>query len=881
MAVIDLEQKGRFPEVHTVPLEQRLDEDTLGESSRLPSTLFWPTEAQREGLPPFDLDQGDWLVGEAAVALGRRITGRGVNSAKSWLCHSRVDRTEAILPWGGEDGVEKISPLAATVRILQHLAHGWEQSAWGQDAPLGDQILTVTLPASFDQSARELTLEACREAGLGHARLLEEPQAAFYSWITQRQGRWDEALGERERVLVCDVGGGTSDFSLIRCEREEDDMNFERQAVGAHLLLGGDNIDLALAHLAESRLSGKSGRLNPSQWQLLAQLARRAKENLLSSQGEEETLRLPGIGRKVIGGLRQATLNSGEVNGMVLDGFFPSIGPDYEPRQTSGVQELGLPYEAEPAITWHILDFLKRHRDEGFPQAVLFNGGTLEPPVIRDRIVAELNRHAPEGHEGVVVLESVSLADAVARGAAYYGYVNERGGLRIGGGCAHAIYLGLQREERTSQVCIVPKGTGPHEKCELELPGLEVLANHPVGFELYEGDRHALDEVGALHQDTDWEPVGVLNSLMRFGKGESKSIAVRLEAELTELDTLQLQLVSQHTEHRWNLEFDLRGKGDEGVEEKTEQGLDPGLDLEALRSLVSPCLEGAQPRGVLKAIEKATGDRRGEWGVPFLRRIADVLLELGEAGKRSSEHEKQWFSSAGFCLRPGFGDPLDEVRRQKLWSLFRDGPSSGKDPQCHAEWAILWRRVSPGLEVGRLNDLYQRNKRGLLDKKALPQLKGEGVERWRFLASIESVPRKDKLHLGQALLKALEDGIGQGETLMWCLGRLGTRLPLRASVEDMITGTEVETWVDRLLAHPEWQGIGLESAIVELCRMCGDRVLDVSETKRNEVMAFLGEHGSLKEEEWRRPLEAVVRREMHEQSRVLGESLPAGLRLQA
>jgi len=887
LAAIDLQDEGRFPVVHALDLEQRLDEESIGRSSRLPSFLFWPTEAHAQAMPTFAQDHGGWVLGEGAVDLGRRMKGRLVTSAKSWLCHARVDRTQAILPWGSEEGIPKISPLEATERLLSHLSLSWKNHEFSAGSELKDQQLTITLPASFDQSARAFTVEACQRAGLGNARLLEEPQAAFYNWVTLRQGRWGQALGEARKVLVCDIGGGTSDFSLINCTEKDGQMTFEREAVGHHLLLGGDNMDLALAHLAESRLSGGKQKLNQSQWQLLSQLTRSAKEILLSGEQEKVSIRLPGSGRKVIGGLRQAELSGDEVLKMVLDGFFPLLEDSYQPRENSGVMELGLPYEAEPAITHHILDFLRRHNEGEYPEAILFNGGALEPPAIRERILELLKKNSPKG-ESVKVLESNSLASAVARGAAYYSYISLKGGLKIGGGSPVSFYLGLEGKEGRSHACVVPKGSEAHEPSEVQIEGLEVHTNQPVSFEIYQSDEHPEDEAGEIRKLSSlMESSGRLNTMVRFGKGGDKTIPVKIEGELTELDTLKVTLVSINTSHRWDLEFDLR----EGVQESAEDsvdlvGGDSGdgydrieLDEKSLSLMVEEALTSAQPRSVLKTLEKKTGSSKSKWDLDFLRKVSDQILERSEDRKRSAEHEKMWLSSLSYCIRPGFGDPKDELRRQKLWSLCRSEPISRRDLQCQREWAILWRRASAGLESGKQADLFQRNKRGLLDKKGKAELKGVGPELWRMLCSMEAMPPQDKKRMGEALLVHLESGGAQVETALWCLGRLGARMPFSGQVENLLSREKVEPWIARLLAHPEWQPQGGTQTLVECARRCGDRVLDIDDELRNQVLVFLSEHGADREDEWSRPLCQVTNRELVEQGKLIGDGLPLGLKL--
>lgn len=883
MAAVDLSEQARFPDIQDIPIYQRLDEEQKGNSNRLPSFLYAPTERQGEQLGLDEDDPEGWVLGEAAADLGRRVPGRLVTSAKSWLCHQRVNPSEAILPWAVGDEMHKISPFQATSWILEHLKRAWNRASFAQGSQLEEQILTVTLPASFDQSARQWTLEACKQAGLGHAKLLEEPQAAFYAWITLRKGRWGEALGQGRRILVCDVGGGTSDFSLMQGLEDGDQFSFERLAVGDHLLLGGDNVDLAVAHYAESKLSGSKSKLNASQWHLLAQLARRAKESLLSDPDMDEiTMRLPGAGRKVIGGLRQATLSRDELNQLVLEGFYPRVDQSYQPRSKVGLSEMGLPYEAEPAVTWHILDFIRKHGDqESYPDWVLFNGGSLEPDLIRERILEVLRANAPSPDHHVGVLQSDSLANAVARGAAYYSYISQKGGLRIGGGSSHAYYLGIGGEQG-QQVCVIPKGSEPHEQHTLQLKGLEVRTNHPVSFSVFESDKFPLDEVGHLRKLEQTQASGRLNTLVRFGKQGERTIPVEVRGELTELDTLQLELASVHTEHQWDLEFDLRQKQNEDTNAVSDEPAKSSFKWPfEIRNWVAVHFDAAQPKSLIKQLEKDLNLSKSDWSLMLLRDLADALLENHQLIGKSPQHEGGWLAALSYSMRPGVGHPQDELRRQKIWSIYRAGPKFPREVRSKTEWAILWRRLSMGLEVGRQEDLYGRTKKSIFDKKGQPLFKAELSENWRMIASFEHISRKDKKKLGDALIKNLNDKSDklQVQLSLWAISRFGSRLPLQAQVTTIPTFSEIEPWVQYLISHSEWCEYGVSQALLELCRKCGEASLDIKPEIMAQVEDFFENDVSLKSEHWKLALHQVERRDMSEHQQLLGESLPSGLEL--
>lgn len=880
LAAIDLQQNASYPEIATQNIFQRLSENETGYELKLPSFLFYPTRAQKEHLPLFDFEVDEWIIGEAAEVMGRRIQGRQVSSAKSWLCHHRVGGESGLLPWGGADDVPKISPLEATTRILTFLKKCWDASELGKSHPLSTQHLVVTLPASFDQRARQLTSKACEKAGLGQAKLLEEPQAAFYNWISLRKGRWGEALGDARRVLICDIGGGTSDFSLVKCEKKGDDFEFNREAVGRHLLLGGDNMDLAMAHYAEEKISSRSKGLNQSQWQMLAQLAKSAKESLLSSVPEDEvTLRLPGMGTKVIGGLKKATLKKDDVVSLILNGFYPEVDLNYQARKNqSGLTEMGLPYEVEPAITWHILEFLQKHDSlgENYPEAILFNGGSLEPQVIRQRI-CDVLKHNSQQQQGLKILESDSLAEAVARGAAFYAYTLHKGGLKIGGGSAQGYYLEIGGREQSKQVCVVPKGTEAHEGVEVQLAGLKVTTNQPVSFPLYQSDAFPLDEAGAIKNgESDLLKIGNLNAMVRFGKFDSRKIPVSIAGELTELDTLNLELKSDNTEHKWQLEFDLRSEDD--TPEQIESDEQVVREFNDLEKHLSHSLIEQPERGLLKGLEKHYQFQRNELNIPELRCIADQLLNMIDMIKKSPQHESTWLSACSFALRPGLGEHADEVRRSKLWSYFRTGPYSGKDTRATHEWAILWRRVSLGLEPGRQNDIFQRCKKKLLDKKQLPEFKGAGAELWRMVASFEHLPCSEKIRLAKALTAKACQNEGKLQPLtLWALGRISSRQPLKAGPDYVIPADQVSKLVYELQKTEIESVSELASCMIEMCRKSGDRNLDVDEELQNSVKEYLLRHQPDIDPQKLLPLEKVQRRELFQQSQLVGESLPVGL----
>ncbi|MGZ3430050.1 MAG: Hsp70 family protein, partial [Polyangia bacterium] len=495
--------------------------------------LPWPATAHR-------------IVGEFARVQGTNVPGRLVASAKSWLCHPRVDRLAAILPWGESAGEsERISPVEASASYLRHLAGVWQHAS---GRPLAGEDVVLCVPASFDEVARELTVRAANEAGLGKVTLLEEPQAAFYAWLADHAA--DAPLAVGDTVLVCDIGGGTTDFSLITVQ---DGGVYERTAVGDHLLLGGDNMDLALARRVETRL-GRGGKLHPHAFQQLTQACRVGKERLLGDEARASwTITVAGRGSKLIGGALRDEIARAEAEELVLDGFFPRVALDVAPeRRRAGIQEFGLPYAADPAITRHLAAFLRLHGAR--PTAILWNGGVLKSAAIRARILEVLTSWLGATPR---VLENAAPDLAVARGAAYYGLARQSAGVRaikIGGGAARAFYLGIDtadvRPGQLTFLCLTPRGFEEGSEVTLSEHALELLTNRPVRFRLFSSSDRVGDRAGqllTLPPDALAE-LPPMYTVLRFQRSSHEAaLSVNLHARLTEIGTLELECVARAT----------------------------------------------------------------------------------------------------------------------------------------------------------------------------------------------------------------------------------------------------------------------------------------------------------------------------------------------
>ncbi len=851
-AVATADPAAREPRVDAFAVPQLVAEGEVGARRTLPSFLYLAGE---HDLPeaatrvPWRADPRI-VVGELARAQGARVPGRMIASAKSWLCHPGVDRQAAILPWGAGD-VPKLSPVDASARILAHLAAVRPMA--------GDEVI-VTVPASFDEVARELTVAAAERAGLPQITLLEEPQAVFYAWIdaTPPAAR-KKLLAPGERVLVCDVGGGTTDFTLI--DVAEDGDHFARTAVGDHLLLGGDNVDIALARRVEARLAGK---LDAVQWHGLVHACRLAKEALLSPDAPAaRPIAVQARGARLVGGTLRAEVTREEVMELCLDGFFPLVPRDARPaRARAGLHELGLPYAADAAVTRHLAAFLDRHHATRVA-AVLFNGGAMTPSAVRDRVLDQL---AAWQGDRPRELAGVAPELAVAHGAAYYGLVRHGLGSRIRGGAARAYYVGVE----SSAVCVLPRGA--EEGTENELAqDFAALTNRPASFRLYSSSVRD-DRPGDEVSPDDLVELPPLVTVLRAPG--LKQARVRVTARLTELGTLEVWCVSG--DHRWRLSFDLRSGG----APPAGDALPPNVD--ELRGAVAAALAGGDLDGLMKDLEARTERRRDEWGTALIRALWDTTFEAEGARHKTADAESRWLNLAGFFLRPGAGAPLDDWRVGQMWRTFNAGLVHDRDEGCRLAWWITWRRIAAGLKRTQQDQFYDRlsvilvpgaPKKGKpVRAKPSPQ---EAAEMWRTLASMERILPSSKVKLGEAILERIDKG-KDTDFGFWAVGRLGARQPLYGPADAVIAPAVAEAWIDRLLAL-EWktpEKVAFPAA--QLGRRTGDRARDIDDDVRERLAARLRSLPGL--ERTARLVEEVVALEAREEKVAFGDSLPAGLR---
>ena len=575
-----------------LPVTQLTGPGAIEAPELLPSFLYLPHPSE---LTPGDLalpwtSERDFAVGEMARSRGAGTPIRLVSSAKSWLCHPGVDRRAAILPSDAPPEVTRVSPLESSVRYLTHLREAWNHAH--PDAPFSEQEVTVTIPASFDPAARELTAEAAQAAGYDRMTLLEEPQAALYSWIQKSEGAWRKQVKVGDIILVVDVGGGTTDLSLIAVIEREGNLELHRVAVGEHILLGGDNMDLALAHVVARKLAAQGTQADPWQLRALTYACRAAKETLLTDRSTDTVpLVVPSRGSKLIGGSIRTELTRAELTQTILDGFFPQVDASARPisRARAGLTQLGLPYAQDAGITRHLAAFLGRQvaalaELEGLqhspvegasflhPTAVLFNGGVFKSPLLVERILDGLNGWlAAEGAAPARLLGGADLDLAVARGAAYYGYVKRGKGVRIRGGTARAYYIAIESampavpgmEPPVQALCVAPFGM--EEGTDAALPAQEfgLVVGEPVHFRFFGSSVRRQDQVGTMldywSPDELQELEEIQATLPPEGRTPGEVVPVKLHARITEAGTLELEAVPRGTSERWKVEFDVRG----------------------------------------------------------------------------------------------------------------------------------------------------------------------------------------------------------------------------------------------------------------------------------------------------------------------------------
>jgi len=849
-----------FPPLHIFETPQLVGAGRVEPRRTLPSFLFL-----EEGQP----------VGLYAREQGAIVPTRLVHSAKSWLSNPDVDRTAKILPWDSQETGRVLSPVEVSSRFIAKFREEWDRI---KHVPLAGQDIVLTVPASFDEEARELTVMAARDAGLERLTLLEEPAAAFYSWIANNLAASRKKLFDGQIVLVCDVGGGTSDFSLIRVSREGDLVNFTRTAVGKHLLLGGDNLDLTLAWLVESKLGVP---LSIRQRSGLRRQCSAAKEKLLNDPSLKSVeITVLGTGSALIGKSLKTEILREEALELALEGFLPFTQRGEAPKdeKRSLFRELGLPYVSDPAVTRHLNAFLEPTGQ--VPDAILFNGGFFIPEILRERVaevVGQWHGRRPE------ILENSDLDLAVARGAAYYSYVRSTGsGVLVRGGLPRTYYIGLgePRDGRFPGVCLVPRGAEEGAALEIDNDALQLVANRPVSFRLYSSLTRTEDKLGDVMEfsvgDPDLHVHAPLNAVIRFGKrAEERLIPVKLGARLTEIGTLESWCESKIGDNRWRLQFELRKAAEQPAERKAaavvnEQAVKASLEL--IGAVLSPATPSpVTPEELPAKLEQTMGLGRNSWPLSAIRQMADAFMAVADGRKQSPAYEIRWLNLAGFCLRPGFGYPGDDFRIEQARKIYSGGLTFGNQVQCEIDWWIFWGRVAGGLNRNQQTDIYQRLSAFLLPRgNKKPQRINAALlrEMWRTASSLEWLPIGTKTELGEALIKRVKAGDFK-ESELWCLSRLAARKLFYGPINLVVPPATVTRWVEALLRVP-----AAGDALAAMARRTEDPTRDLPAATHEAVKSKLRSMPQADR------LLAVLEGDAEDDrtlGRIFGEELPSGL----
>ncbi|RAS38774.1 Hsp70 family protein [Paraburkholderia bryophila] len=946
--------------IHVFEIEQLVSPGEVAARPLLPSVRYHAAEGELATgdvrLPWSSVDRSadapapPVVLGRLARVLGAQVPGRLVASAKSWLSHASVDRVAPILPWGAPDEVRKVSPVEASASYLAHVRSAWNQRF--PDAPLDQQDVVLTVPASFDEGARALTVAAARLAGLPRLKLLEEPQAAFYDWLFHHRERLADELAHTRLVLICDVGGGTTDLTLIAVDMRDGEPQLTRIGVGNHLMLGGDNMDLALAHLVETRLpgDGERTRLSAASLSQLVERCRAAKEQLLGPHAPDSaSITLLGAGSKLIGGARSAQVTREEVERIIVDGFFPAVASHERPGRPRGaIVEFGLPYATDAAVTRHIAAFLSRfaaqsrqalgvdvgvgntNTDAGsaavstsaapgavastpspsdskaaqtpaadsvaplpIPDTLLLNGGVFRAETLTRRLADTLGSWRGEA---LNVLHNDNPDVAVARGAVAYSLARAGAAPKIGGGSPRSYFLVLEDSgEPTTQptprgICLLPRGTEEGLEILIADRTFALRLGHPVRFHLVASSADTVYRAGELIDLTEGDFVRlppIATVVQPRGAGSARETAVRIATSLTEVGTLDVHCIERDDPtQRWLLEFQLRSEAAQvDLSADPAQARHPRLDeaIEQIDRSFGTRAQKIDPREVkrLRAqLEQLLGPRDG-WNSALLRELFGALWERARRRRRSADHERLWLNLAGYCLRPGFGYPLDEWRVEQVWTLFDDGIQYINDSQVWSEWWTLWRRAAGGLDEGaqlRVLDAmaYLQNAAQARHKLPFDVAKTGLADMLRLSASLERIPVERKIELGEAVLTRLKKP-AENHQSWWAVGRIGARRPFYGSAHSVVPPEIAAQWLGAILAL-DWKKVDPAAfAAVQIARMSGDRSRDLADDLRHTVVRRLEAANAPRA--WITMVSERVELDNADEGRVFGESLPVGLKL--
>lgn len=874
-------------QVHTLPILQWETETAAVERPYLPSFCYAVEKSQRKRCdfilpfePPADSAKPLWVVGRFAQKQSVENPQRTIHSAKSWLAHGGLERRSPILPWHSETllGDNRLSPVAVSARYLIHLVRAWNAAMAAQDPTLRieHQSLTITVPASFDEVACQLTMEAAELAGLSGARirLLEEPLAAFYYWLWEQQIR-DPGLAllgtetAARTLLICDIGGGTSDFSLFTLQPG---CRLERTAVSEHLLLGGDNLDLQLATLIEKKRDAAT--FSPAQWAFVCQQARELKETAFRDDVELDVplfLSVPAVGRDLFGAVETLSLTPREIRETVIEGFFPFCdGEDRPTVHPLGLRQLGLPYAYDSAITRHLAAFVAGAAID----SILFAGGTLTPPLLQTRLLDVIASW--QAGRVPTVLPNSDLALSISKGAACWRRVVEpKTGVVMKSGYPRNVYLAVATEDTVKGLCIVEKGETGFHPVAIQIPGLQAVVNQSVQFHLYTSRHRSEDRRG------DWVSLSGLTRqpvplLTKLAAQTGSHIEVQLEVHIQSNGILSLTCMGtgSHAALRWPLRFQVEdGAQIADAPSSSTENAQWQSHVQHFAAQLRAAFQLAPPSGakLLREFERISTLSLSTLSLSQLRDLAEAAMPVLKQRARSSQHEASGYSLLGYLLRPGWGDPLDGLRLGTLWKLCPQPVAKGV-PLVGEQWWILCRRVSGGMTAAQQAAHFD---------KIWPVLRSHqaSAEQIKFAGMLERLEMNKKLQWGNFLVEQIVRGAPGLDAYAWALARIASRVLLHGEASHIIPAFYVEGWLNQVMglqvAFPKFRC--LAPFFFFAGRKCLDREFDIGSDVRARLVKKM--HKETPGHPWIESLCVPQSVSADQQAQLFGEPLPLGLQL--
>jgi molecular chaperone DnaK (HSP70) len=888
--------------VRQLPILQWADEQSTLTSELLPSFILMPeprfVKAGQKNLEFHPQSEAyRFVVGHAAKEAHATQTQRVIHSAKSWLSQPHTERRGGILPWASDEilGDNRLSPVQASALLLSHLKMQWDHvmARFEENYQFVKQDIIITIPASFDEVAQQLTLEAAYEAGYpASVRLLEEPLAAFYALRR-------ESLGQavpNGRILVCDVGGGTTDLTLI--EHDASSGTTERTKVSEHILLGGDNIDLALAHEFEKNAGTK---LDSYTFNQLVAECRRLKERVLSEEAAKSAAHGPdrllhittsSRGKNLFQSTMTFTLPYPTFRSIILEGFFPIATADSLPhRRTGGLASFGLSYAPDSAITRYLAEFMHGHTID----AVLFTGGCLKPEFLQERLIAVLSSWQ---QQKVQRLLNPLMDLAVAHGAAHYGYIlRSKKEARVKAGYPRTIFVETTRQDNglSELICLVPKGYDEGTPLTIAIPGLMLRLGEPVKFSLYASSEISSAAPGTRRRhDSSITPLYSVQTQLSPHKGDPKPkpgreilIPISLKASIGSTGILELSCVRQDASegetHEWRLNFAIRKEqqpDSASLEEAPEKialseearvQIKARIDASYGKNPPSVAAAAGSPSALTGEIERLLMRERDQWDIAVLRILWPMLAEGMTRRGRSAAHETAWYYLAGYSLRPGFGDDLDKYRVAELWRAWQQGVTHQTDAKVMNQWWIMWRRVAGGLERHPQEQIYA---------KIFPLIragKDVAAEIYLLAGSLERLEMNKKIQLGNLLTTQIAASRAFLDQKIWALSRLASRVPLYGGIDTIVRPSFIAKWFNDLIhidvGDKRYQG--LNQFYAQAGRLIGEREFDLDDELREKFLKMMNARAAAPHQI--EMVERLMPIDRQSQSQLFGEELPSGL----